>query len=315
MKVIDSLEPVRLKGVVLTIGNFDGVHRGHQAILAAGRRRADAVTAPLVAMTFDPHPLAILTPEHVPPALTPLDEKLHLLELHRADIAVVVRSSRAFLQLTADDFIQQIVLDRFRPAAMVEGASFGFGRKRQGDVYMLQAAGRQHGFEVEIVEPVRVALGGKPDAVISSSLVRQLLGSGAVSEAAACLGHPYALTGTVVHGAGRGRSLGFPTANVAPTSQMIPAEGVYAGRARLDRQETPAAISIGHNPTFGGQSVIVEAHLLDYREELYDHPIRIEFLEWLRPQHRFESPEALIEQIARDVARTREACRTLTDQT
>ena len=309
MRVIEGLESVELSGVVLTIGNFDGVHRGHQAILSSGRCRADAGQTSLVVMTFDPHPLAILTPEHVPPALTPLDEKLRLLQQFGADVVVTARSRPKFLKLTPDKFITEVIMARFRPLAMVEGASFGFGCHRHGTVETLRAAAGQSGFEMEVVEPIRVALGGHPGTVISSSLVRQLVASGAVDQAATGLGRPYSLVGRVVRGAGRGRSLGFPTANVQVDSQLIPAEGVYAAEAELEGRRFAAAVSIGRNPTFDGRETVIEAHLLEFDGQPYEQPIRIELLDWIRGQRKFDGPEALRQQIERDVARVREICR------
>jgi riboflavin kinase / FMN adenylyltransferase len=325
MQIIHDLESAQFSGVVLTIGNFDGVHRGHQAILAAARRRAEAAGTQTVAMTFDPHPATILTPDRIPPTLTPLEEKLSLLERAGADVAVVVESRPEFFSTSADGFIRDIIVGRFHPVAVVEGPTFGFGHRRQGTVDTLRAAGPAHRFEVEIVEPVRVALGGHPDTVISSSLVRHLLQSGTVDGAGLCLGRPYALLGSVEHGAGRGRSLGFPTANLAVGSQLIPAEGVYAGCAFIRNvqaattpqgyklvmveqplQPIPAAISIGRKPTFDEQDLAVEAYLLDYAGDLYGHELRLEFLAWIRPQEKFASPELLAEAMERDAARTRE---------
>jgi len=306
MRVIHGLESVQFTGVVLTIGNFDGVHRGHQASLAAGRRRADTTGARLVVMTFDPHPLAILTPHHAPPLLTHLDQKLDRLEHCGADAVVVAGSNPEFLELSPGEFIRQIIVPRFKPTAVVEAPSFAFGRNRRGDVNTLLAGACEHGFDVEVVEPVRVRLGGHPDTVISSSLIRQLLASGTVDQAAMCLGRPYSVTGRVIRNARRGQSLGFPTANVHVDAQLIPGQGVYAGRAEIDRRHLAAAISIGHNPTFDGRQVILEAHLLDFAADLYDRLIRLDFLQWIREQRKFDSPQTLRRQIERDVARTRE---------
>ena len=305
MRVLHGLSSAKLAGVVLTIGNFDGVHRGHQAILAAGRRRADAARSQLVAMTFDPHPLAVLTPAHVPPTLTPLDEKLHWLADAGANLAVVVASTPELLGMSAEEFVREVIVERFRPAAMVEGVSFGFGRKRQGDVYMLKVEGDRLGFEVQIVQPVRAALGGHQDAVISSSLIRQLLRSGSAEQAAVCLGRPYALIGTVVHGEGRGHQLGFPTANIQTTSQLIPAEGVYAGQIVVDRRRHDAAVSIGCNATFDGEQVMIEAYVLDFTGDLYGRSVRLELADWIRGQRDFGSADALRERIAADVADVR----------
>jgi len=307
MQVLRSWESVQLAGVILTIGNFDGVHRGHQAILAAGRRRADAASCPLVAMTFDPHPLAVLTPDHVPPMLTPTDEKLRLFQQAGVDIAVLVTATPDFLQMAPATFMERVIVARFAPRAIVEGASFRFGHGRQGDVATLRQAAGRGGFEVEVVEPVRIALGGHPDAVISSSLIRQLLANGTVDQAALCLGRPYALIGCVAHGAGRGHSLGFPTANVQVTGQLTPAEGVYAGVGVLEAGRFAAAVSIGRNATFREQELAVEAHLLGFEGDLYDRPIRLELLDWIRPHRQFAAPEKLGCQIRADLDAVRQA--------
>jgi riboflavin kinase/FMN adenylyltransferase len=307
VSVVRDLNAVRLSGVVLTIGNFDGVHRGHQALVSAGRRRARATGTDVVAMTFEPHPAAILAPDRIPPTLTPLDEKIRLLEAAGADLVVVVESRPEFFSCPAEAFVSEVIVGRFKPIAMVEGAGFRFGQHRQGDVQTLQAAGRQHGFEVEVVPPVRVDLGGHPDTVISSSLVRHLIGSGTVDRAALCLARPYALLGSVEHGAARGRTLGFATANldVCP-GQLVPADGVYAGRTMIEGKAWPAAVSVGANPTFGGDRRLVEAHVLDFAGNLYGRPMRLEFLEWLRGQQKFDSTAELQARVQMDIARTRE---------
>lgn len=301
MRTIYELEPGLFAGVVLTIGNFDGVHRGHQALLAVGRVRADAAGVPLVAMTFEPHPAAVLSPDRVPPELTPLPEKLALLERYGADVAVVVRSEPSFFQLSAAQFIERILWDGFRPIAVVEGTSFRFGQHRLGDLQMLKTAGQQRGFELIVVEPIRINLGGHPDAVISSSLVRNLLGSGTVDQADMCLGRLYALIGRVVHGHGRGRDLGFPTANVDPGSQLVPADGIYAGWLDIAQGRFPAAISVGRKPTFDETDLAVEAFVLDFEGDLYEQQVRLEFADWVRPQQRFNTVAELIDQIQIDV--------------
>lgn len=307
IRVLRDLDRIALSGVVLSIGNFDGVHRGHQAIIAGGRRRAQAAGAQTVAMTFEPHPANILAPDRVPATLTPLDEKLRCLEAAGADIAVVVGSRPEFFNCAADVFVKDVIVRRFKPTAMVEGASFRFGRHRQGDVETLAAAGRAHGFEVEVVPPVRVDLGGHPDTVISSSLIRHLLTSGTVDRAAVCLGRPYALIGQVEPGAARGRTLGFATANLAVRQgQLVPPEGVYAGRAVVAGTTYAAAISIGRTPTFGGEKELVEAHLLDFADDLYGAELKLEFLAWLRGQQRFESAARLQEQVKADILQVRQ---------
>ncbi len=304
-----DLDHLRLSGVVLTIGNFDGVHRGHQTIIATGRQRAQDAHTKLIAMTFEPHPATVLAPDRVPPILTPLDEKIHCLEAAGTDAVIVVKSRPEFFSCPAETFIDQIIVNCFHPITMVEGASFRFGQHRHGDVEMLEKAGKTRGFDVQVVPPVRVDLGGHPDTVISSSLVRHLLSSGTMDRAVYCLGRPYALFGNVASGAARGRTLGFATANLhVQAGQLIPAEGVYAGKTTIEGQMHPVAISIGTTPTFGGHETIVEAHVLDFGGDLYGQPLRLEFLDWIRPQRKFDSPAALQQQIQADVLQTRRAC-------
>jgi riboflavin kinase/FMN adenylyltransferase len=309
IRIHRDLDHVCLSGVVLAIGNFDGIHRGHQAIMAAGRRLARVAGTDMVAMTFEPHPASILAPDPAPRILTPLDEKIRCLDAAGADAVVVVESRPEFFNCPAETFIDQIIVQCFHPIAMVEGASFRFGQHRHGDVKMLAEAGKSRGFDMQVVPPVRVGLGGHPDTVISSTLVRHLLNSGTVDRAVLCLGRPYALFGQVAHGAARGRTLGFATANLAVhPGQLIPAEGVYAGQASIGGHTHPVAISIGTTPTFGGHHTIVEAHVLDFVGDLYDQPLRLEFLDWLRPQQKFDSPAALQKQIQTDIDQTRQVC-------
>ena len=312
MNVFRSIEAVAppLSGVVLTVGNFDGVHRGHRQILARSARLAADAGATLVAMTFDPHPLTVVAPSRAPALLAPVDEKLRWFADAGVDVAVVAASEPEFLSLSPEAFIDRVVMARFKPRCMVEGASFGFGRGRTGDVNRLAALGRQHGFDVEIVEPVRVDVDDAEPVVVSSSMIRAMLTRGQVEQAARCLGHPYALLGQVVRGAGRGRGLGFPTANLRVVDrQLVPAQAVYAGRAEFGGRTAPAAISIGINATFGGTDVSVEAHLLDVDEDLYDAPLRLELLTRIRDQQRFDSPDALRGRLVKDIEAVRASVR------
>ncbi|MHC4445574.1 MAG: bifunctional riboflavin kinase/FAD synthetase [Planctomycetota bacterium] len=305
MTVIYGLESVDLAGVVLTIGNFDGVHRGHQAIIAAGRKQAQAQNTQMVAMTFHPHPAAILTPQRIPGSLTTLEQKIALLQNAGAEYVVVAQSKPEFFIISANEFITDVIMAKFKPKIIVEGASFRFGKRRQGNVETLAQAAETYGFDVQIIEPVNVALSGPAETPISSSLIRNLVSSGTVDQAAICLGRPFTLIGPVVPGVGRGKKLGFPTANLKIESQLIPAEGIYAGRAEIDNQPHPAAISIGRYPTFEGSDLMIEAHLLDFAGQIYNQTIRLQFHEWIRPQKKFDSPKILAQQIARDVDQTR----------
>lgn len=284
---------------VLSIGNFDGVHRGHQQILRVGRECSDRLGVPLVALTFEPHPISILSPD---PGIerigTPL-QKLIGLESAGADQVIVLPSSMALLSTPADVFIKQLV-DRLGPKHFVEGRNFGYGKARAGNVQTLIESGKKYAFEVTVVEPVMQEVSGQLQRV-SSSLIRELLLGGDVETAASALGRPFCLDGRVATGAGRGKQLGFATANLSDITQLIPANGVYAGIATLRETAHPAALSIGSNPTFGGIERQVEAHLLDFDADLTGEAISLSFVRRIRDQHRFESVDALCEQISRDV--------------
>jgi len=300
-----DFEHLQLAASVLTIGNFDGVHRGHRQIIAqAGLLAADR-DVPVAVLTFEPHPLGVVGSRRRPLRLTLGEEKITQLAHTGADIIVVADSTPALLGLTAEAFIDEIVVPRFHPTHVVEGASFGFGRGRTGTTELLRQLGRASGFETFVVEPVRLQVEGDEAALVSSSLIRRLLQDGRVHRAELCLGRPYTLVGTVGVGAARGAGLGFPTANVESPGQLIPGEGVYAGEVHLSGTSYAAAVSIGTAPTFDGSVSRVEAHLLDFDGNIYDRPIRLDFHRPLRAQKTFASKNELVEQITEDVARVR----------
>ena len=292
---------------VVSVGNFDGLHRGHQEILRRGRELARANQSRLVAVTFEPHPLRLVAPQRAPATLTPLDEKLDCLQASGVDVTLVLKSDGELLNMTAGSFIEELVLPWLHPNYMVEGRSFGFGRGRSGNVETLARIGSRLGFEVVVVPPVLFTEDPEPVRV-SSSLVRRLIAEGRIEPANRCLGRRYALLGTVQGGKGHGRKLGFPTANLRAAGQLIPGNGVYSGYAILPNQadhSVPAAISIGHTPTFGDGGLLIEAHLLDFDQDLSGAPLRLEFLQRLRDQRRFHGPDELAAQIARDVEQVR----------
>ncbi len=303
MKVIYGLEAIHppLTRSVLTVGNFDGVHLAHRKLLNDASLLAVDTGAPVIVLTFEPHPLTIVAPAKAPPRLCLPDDKLRLLAEADANIAVVARSEPALLTLDAERFIEDVLVRQFHPTHIVEGPSFGFGRGRKGTPELLAQLAPRFGYQVCIVEPVRIILDNGDDVMVSSSLIRNLLLQCRVREAARCLGYTYSLTGTVIRGSARGRALGFPTANLDIRDQLVPGEGVYAGRAWVDDAPFPAATSIGSTPTFGGDRSRVESHLLDFDADIYGKTIRVEFGRLLRPQRKFPSPEALAEQLHRDI--------------
>lgn len=307
MQIWRSLEevPSDLGPTVVVIGNFDGVHLGHRHVVSRARELADRRGVRVVAVTFDPHPMAVLRPEHAPTTLTAVDERAELLGDCGADAVLVMPFDRGVAAWTPEEFVERVLVDALHAAVVVVGANFRFGNKAAGDVATLRQAGERHGFEAE-----GIALDGGPQ-VWSSTYVRMSLAAGDVAGAAEALGRPYAVRGVVVRGDQRGRDLGFPTANVpADALTAVPPDGVYAGRLhRLDTDETyPAAISVGTNPTFdGARDRRVEAYVLDRTDlDLYGVEVEVSFVDRLRGMVAFESVEKLVAQMTDDVDRARE---------
>jgi len=298
---------------VLTIGNFDGVHLGHQQILALGRKLADEAGVPLVAKTFDRHPAQLLKPEEAPPVLLTVDQRVRWLKHFGADRVDVMPMTTDALGEPAEAFVERMVRES-RPIAFAEGPDFRFGHQRGGDNDLLKTMGERLSFATHVIEPVAVDLSEEKPVRVSSSLLRRLLEQGRVEDAERCLGRPFALTAEVVQGEQRGRTIGVPTANLDPVALagiLVPAHGVYAGRAQVQidgaATEFDAAISVGVKPTFGHQQMTVEAHLFDLPvgTDLYGQPITLLFERWIRPQMAFADAAELIAQIEQDL----QACR------
>jgi len=296
--------PGNVRGGAITIGNFDGVHLGHAALVAELHQQARAVGGPGVAVTFDPHPLKLLRPELFQPVLTtPLDRGQLLLDLG-VDHVVLLRTTPELLQLTAEDFFWGVIQERLAARAIVEGANFRFGRGRGGDVDILARLGEQVGVRATVVPSVMWQ--NKP---VSSSRVREALLQGAVREAAVLLHRVYRVRGTVVTGRQRGQTLGFPTANLEGIETLIPGDGVYAVKVRVGLNSWPGAANIGPNPTFGEQARKVEVHLIGYQGDLRGQELTVDFLERLRDTRAFQSVEELVDQLRRDVARAEDIAR------
>lgn len=303
MKILEGLESLDppLEQSVLTVGNFDGVHRAHQQLLAQAGLFAANTGGPVVVLTFEPHPLTVVAPDKAPPRLSTPEDKLTYLREAGADIVVVARSEPGLLGMEAERFVEDVIIRRFHPTHIVEGPSFGFGRGRRGTPELLARVAGRFSAQVHIVEPITLQIDQGEPMLVSSSLIRRLLGEGKVHRAALCLGRPHVVVGVVVEGERRGRTLGFPTANVAVARQLLPGDGVYSGRATVHGACHRAAISIGINPTFKGTQRRVEAHLLDFDGDIYGESIRVEFLRRLRGQETYDSPEALVRQLRLDV--------------
>jgi len=307
MKIAEGIEGLKCvaPGGVMSIGNFDGIHRGHMRILeTAARCRTQSPAAQLTVVTFEPHPLTVLRPSLAPPRLTPPAIKRQILESAGVDQLVVLAPTRDVLDLAAEDFFA-IVRDHARPAHLVEGPNFNFGKNRLGTIERLRQWTAASEIQLHVVEAVQVPLLDLQVVNVSSSLIRWLLSYGRVRDAAICLDRPYALRGVVVEGHGRGRDIGVPTANLQCEDQVIPADAVYAGRCLVDGNEYAAAVSIGTAPTFGDAARQVEAHLIDFAGDLYGSTLQIDLLDWLREQVKFPGVDALKLQISRDVASSR----------
>ncbi len=302
MRVFRSLESARghFERPVVTLGNFDGVHRGHQVILRELRDDADQRSVAAVVLTFEPHPIAVMRPDAAPKLLMPLGERLTALAEHGPDATVVQRFSKEFAAVAADDFVHEYIVDALDAQKILVGHDINFGRGRTGSADSLVEAGARYGFAVEVIRPVDV-----DGIVVHSSVVRRAVADGDMKLAARLLGRPHAVRGRVVSGAGRGTGLGFATANVRARTELVPPHGVYATVAVLDGREVDSVTSIGRNPTFDGTETVIEAHLFGSFDELYGKNVTLRFVDRVRDQKKFESPEALAAQIARDVTETK----------
>ncbi|MDO5696650.1 MAG: bifunctional riboflavin kinase/FAD synthetase [Dermatophilus congolensis] len=313
--------PADLGPTAVTLGNFDGVHRGHRVVLNELVARASERDLLPIAVTFDPHPIAVLRPEQAPEMLTSLDQRLRLVSQVGLHGILVMPFTLELAQWTPREFVERIFVEKFAAKLVVVGKDTRFGVKNSGDVDTLRELGREFGFDVIALEDVGVH--GEDGPRWSSSLSRQLIAEGDVAGAAEVLGRPHRVSGVVVHGDHRGRDLGFPTANLSPDAEgLVPADGVYAGwldRPTLDPEDPdstlPAAISVGTNPTFDGTERRVEAYVLDRDDlDLYDEMVAVEFVKLLRPTLKFESIDELITQMHQDVRDCRVALSTMVPQ-
>ena len=300
---LPSVPPERRPSAV-ALGVFDGVHLGHRAILGAAVAHARATGSPALACTFEPHPLEVLQPDRAPLPITTLDERLALIGACGVDGAVVLDFTRELAAVEPEAFVKDVLVDRLAAQQVIVGFNHRFGRGARGDADMLRDLGRGLGFSVDVIAPLMV-----DGAPVSSTAIRAALGRGDLDAADRMLGRPYTLPGKIVAGAGRGRTLGFPTANVAPDRAVLVAPGVYACRAEIGGQTRQAVVNVGVRPTFGEDALAVEAYLLDFTGDLYGERLVIELWQRLRDEQAFASEGELVRQIARDVEQTRAAVR------
>lgn len=290
--------PGHVRRTVVTVGSFDGVHLGHQAILRLIRRRARALEAASVLVTFDPHPLRVVRPRAAPPLLTILAEKKESLAEVGLDYVLFVPFTRAFSRYSPKQFVEEVLVRRLRAAELVIGHDHGFGRGRAGGADELARLGSDHGFTVDVVGGVEA--GG---STVSSTQIRRAVAAGDMEAAAAGLGRPYSLRGTVIRGLGRGRTLGFPTANLAPppAEKLLPAEGIYVVRASVDTEVRDGLLHLGPRPTFADAPPAIELFLIDFERDIYRERVVVECLTRLREVRSFATRDELIEQMRRDL--------------
>jgi riboflavin kinase/FMN adenylyltransferase len=293
--------PESVRGGVVAVGNFDGVHRGHAALIATARELAGP-GRPVIPVTFDPHPLVLLAPERYQPPLTTVAERGRLLHEVGADQVVVLQTTPELLALSPESFFEHIIRGKLRAAGIVEGFNFRFGHDRAGSNDTLRSLCQSVG--IAFREVPAFEMDGRP---VSSSRVRQALMNGDLPLATELLGRPYRVTGVVGHGARRGRTIGFPTANLDHVETLLPANGVYATRVETPRGRFVGAAHIGPNVTFGEDARKLEVYLLDFEGDLYGQTLSVDFVARLRGTEKFNGVEALIEQMKKDVAATRQA--------
>jgi riboflavin kinase/FMN adenylyltransferase len=288
--------PASAKGASIAIGNFDGVHRGHQALLARAKEEGQKIGAKLGALIFEPHPQEFFRPGGPRFRLTPFRAKARLLEHYGTDILYALHFDQAMASLTAEEFVEQVLIQGLHVRHIVVGADFQFGKGRAGNTQLLKALSGPHGYAVTVFDPV----GAGDEPKISSTRIRELLREGKPEEAARLLGHWWTVEGRVEHGDARGRTLGFPTANVSLEGTLEPALGIYAVRVEVGGKRYGGAANYGRRPTFDKKDVLLEVHIFDFDGDIYGQPIVVEFVAFLRPEIKFAAIDELVAQMAAD---------------
>ncbi len=298
MLVFRSIEQVqhKLKNPAITIGNFDGVHRGHKALFKRVKHWAEELNGQSAVMTFDPHPAEVLFPGKPLSFITSHQKKLDLIESCGIDAAIVIPFSHEFSRISATDFVEDVLVAKIGVKAVVVGYDYRFGHSREGDIEFLRRMGEKHGFQVDIVSGIKM-----DDTVVSSTAIRQMIIQGKMREANRLLGRCFEVSGTVIAGRKRGVTLGFPTANILMPSLTSPRTGVYAVKAEVNGKTYGGAANLGYNPTFGDTDLSLEVHLFDFSGDIYGMPITIRFIDRLRDEKRFSGPDELVRQIRDDV--------------
>lgn len=292
--------PASLIDPVVTLGNFDGVHRGHRRIFELLNDEARALGGGALVITFHPHPLKVLFPERAPLLITTLEERIELIRRCGVGHLLCIPFTTEFARRSADRFVDEVLVDRLAVRKVIVGEDFRFGRDRAGDLAFLRDRGEKHGFEVKTVQPIRL-----DGTEVSSTRIRQAIRAGEVRESARLLGRRYGIQGTVVTGDRRGKGLGFPTANLNTGAELLPPNGVYAVWAQVEGEWLPGVASLGIKPTFAGSTYTIEVHIFDFGGDIYGRPLRVDFVDRLREERSYPNVQALVEQIERDVQQAR----------
>lgn len=293
--------PKGLANTVVTIGNFDGVHLGHQELLKRVIKRAGEINAVSVVITFEPHPAKVLRPDKAPRQLISLQEKIELFQSYGVNVVICIEFTPEFAGKSPDEFAEEILCNKIGARVIMVGANYKFGKGQSGDISYLRQKGKMLGFEVEVVDPVEI--GGHR---VSSSRIREHLSKGEVDIAAGLLGRYYSINGVVMPGHHRGAVLGYPTANIYTVYEAIPKNGIYAVRVLRGHVILEGACYIGNQPTFAGEKIGIEVYLFDFSEQLYHEHLTVQFVKMIREEKRFDNKEELIQQIKDDVARAQE---------
>ena len=303
MKIIRGLGDIKktpLVNPVVTLGNFDGVHLGHQAIFKQVVAWALNVGGSAVTFTFEPHPLKVLAPHRSPRLLATFREKMAQIEAAGVDVVLCAKFTPEFASQNPDDFVKEVLVGALGVKELFVGHDYAFGKDRKGDIPFLRGCGARYGFGVHVIGPVKVE-----GILVSSTKIRQLIMDGEVCLASKLMGRPYSIEGSVIPGHSRGKKLGFPTANITTPNELAPKEGVYAVTVEMEGKVYKGAANIGKNPTFGDDAVSYEVHMLDLEDDLYGKFIKIKFIKRVRDEFKFKDVDELIEQIKKDVGRVR----------
>lgn len=310
MEIIRGLENLKKSypNIVLTIGNFDGVHIGHRKIFLSVVERAKEISGTPVAITFEPHPIKVIAPERGIRILTPFEEKARLIEASGIEVLLCIAFNSEFSNLPPDNFIEDMLVRKLHVKEVIVGHNYAFGKGKKGTTELLRRRGKRYGFGVKVVRNAKIY-----GDVVSSSRIRSLIYKGRVCEAAMFLGRPYTIEGIVVKGAGRGgKLLNTPTANITTPDELVPKEGVYAVKVTFDGDEYEGVANIGRNPTFGGSRMSYEVHIFDFSGDLLGKNLRIHFIDRIRDEQRFSDVKTLETQIKKDIEKAKAILRTKT---